>query len=82
MLFCVSYIPAPDDALHTDNVTIYFLKDICNQHKRHLKNKSIQHLHVPQYKNLSVEKILEFISDIPDIADYLPDDIDLAKTPK
>ena len=25
---------------------------------------------------------MEFISDLPDIADFLPDDPDLAKTPK
>ena len=37
---------------------------------------------MPQYKSLSVEKIFEFISDIPDIESYLPDDQDLAKTPK
>ena len=53
-----------------------------NQKKRHLKNDQIQHFHVPQYKSLTVEKILEFISDIPNIESFLPDDQDLAKTPK
>ena len=61
---------------------MYFLKDILNQKKRHLLNDQIQHFHVPQYKSLSIEKILEFIVNQPDIADFLPDDIDLAKTPK
>ena len=37
---------------------------------------------MPQYKSLTVEKILEFISDFPDIESFLPDDQDLAKTPK
>ena len=37
---------------------------------------------MPQYKSLSLEKILEFISDIPDIESFLPDDQDIAKTPK
>ena len=45
-------------------------------------NDQIQHYHVPQYKSLTVEKILEFISDFPDIESFLPDDQDLAKTPK
>ena len=65
-----------------DNITIYFLKDILNQKKRHLKNDCIQHFHVPMYKNLSLEKIMVFISNYPNVADYLPDEIDLAKTPK
>ena len=70
-------------SLHVaDNTPLYFLKDILNQKKRHLLNDQIQHFHVPQYKSLSVEKILEFIVTQPDIADFLPDDIDLAKTPK
>ena len=37
---------------------------------------------MPQYKSLSLEKILEFIADIPNIETFLPDDIDIAKTPK
>jgi len=61
---------------------VYFLKDVLNRKKRHLKNDDIVNFHVPQYKSLSVEKILEFISDLPDIADYLPDDPDLMKVPK
>ena len=68
--------------LFVDNTTVYFLKDVLNQKKRHLMNDQIQHFHVPQYKSLSVEKILEFIADLPDIADFLPDDQDLVKTPK
>ena len=63
-------------------MTVYFLKDVLNRKKRHLKNDDIVNFHVPQYKSLSVEKILEFICDLPDIADYLPDDPDLAKVPK
>ena len=37
---------------------------------------------MPQYKNLSLENILEFASDKPGISDYLPDDIDLPRVPK
>ena len=53
-----------------------------NQKKAHVKNDCIVHFSVPQYKNLSLEKIMEFISDYPVAAEYLPDDIDLPKTPK
>ena len=39
-------------------------------------------LHVPQYKNLSVEKILEFVIDKPYVFMYFPDEIDMPKVPK
>ena len=63
-------------------MTIYFLKDLVNQTKKNIKNDCIQHFQVPQYNSLSLEKIMEFISHYPDMADYLPDEIDLPKTPK
>ena len=65
-----------------DNVTIYFLKDIIMRRKRKLENSEVQTVHVPQYKNLTLEKIFEFIADKPLIDQYLPDPPDLAKTPK
>ena len=37
---------------------------------------------MPQYKNLSIERILEFVSEKPNISNFLPDDIDLEKVPK
>ena len=37
---------------------------------------------LPQYKNLSVERIMEFVGDHDDINHYLPDDPDLEKVPK
>jgi len=45
-------------------------------------NDDIKTIAVPQYKNLSLERILMFIEDKPNIADFLPDDIDLPKVPK
>ena len=40
-----------------------------------MPNAKIQTIFVPQYKNLSIERILEFIADKPDILDFMPDDI-------
>ena len=43
--------------------------------ERFVPNEKIQTIFVPQYKNLSIERILEFIADKPDILDFMPDDI-------
>ena len=52
------------------------------QKKRSLNNSEIQTMHVPQYKNLSLEKIFAFVAGKPMIELYLPDDPDLEKVPK
>ena len=39
-------------------------------------------MYVPQYKNLSLEKIFEYIGQVPQIEAYLPDEIDIPKIPK
>ena len=58
------------------------MDDLIHSRKRHLINKNIPTIFVPQYKNLSLERILMFIEDKPGIADFLPDDLDLPKVPK
>ena len=63
-------------------MTIYFLKDILGRKKPYLENDAIKTLHVPQYKNLSLEKIMAFVHQRPRAARYLPDEIDLPKVPK
>ena len=47
-----------------------------------MHNEAVKTLHVPQYKNLSLEKILNFVCQQPRIVSYLPDDPDLRKVPK
>ena len=49
-----------DLSFASDNVTIYFLKDILGRRKACLYNDDIKTLHVPQYENLTLEKILAF----------------------
>ena len=68
--------------LFTDNTTVYFLKDILSQKKRYVPNERVQTLFIPQYKNLSVERILAFVVEKPSVADFLPDELDLVKVPK
>ena len=58
------------------------MKDLANRKKLHLKNDQVKTIHVPQYKNLSLAKILDFASNQPRVFDYLPDEPDLAKIPK
>ena len=66
----------------TDNTTIYFIKDIMARKKGYIRNDQVQTLFVPQYNNLSLERILNFVGDKPNISDFLPDDLDLPKVPK
>ena len=65
-----------------DNTTIYFLKDILARRKAYIHVDEVKTLHVPQYKNLSLEKIMAFVSNKPRVSQYLPDEVDLPKIPK
>jgi len=65
-----------------ENVTIYFLKDLISGKKSYVPNNSVQTLYVPQYKNLSLEKIFDYIGGVPQIKAYMPDEIDIPKIPK
>ena len=50
--------------------------------KKFVLNDQIKTVYVPQYKNLTLEKILEFIAEHNRVELFLPDDIDLPKVPK
>ena len=63
-------------------MTIYYLKDVMARRKAYVEGQKVKTLYVPQYKNLSLEKIFVFISDLPRIEGYLPDQVDLPKVPK
>ena len=54
-------------------MTIYFLKDIMCRRKAHVTNDQVKTVYVPQYKNLSVDKILEYATNHPVIDMYLPE---------
>ena len=57
LLFLISYF--------VDNTTIYFLKDILGRKKAYIHNDAVKNIHVPQYKNLTVERVLQFASSQP-----------------
>ena len=65
-----------------ENVTIYFLKDVLSTKKAYLYNTEVKTIYVPQYKNLSLECISNFVNTRPQVANYLPDPEDLPKVPK
>ena len=50
--------------------------------KAWVENDKVKTLYVPQYKNLTIERILEYAADKPVVHNYLPDEIDLPKVPK
>ena len=66
----------------TDNVTIYFLKDIVCRRKAYLTNEEVTTIHMPHYEGLALKHVMEYISTKPRISSYLPDDVDLPKIPR
>ena len=63
-------------------MTIYFLKDVLNCKKKHVKNSHVQTLWGPQYENLTLKHISQFCNQYPEVLEYLPDAPDIPKTPK
>ena len=51
---CGAYCP------HKDTCTIWHLRDMANGSKRYFKAKDIQHLYVPQYDSLTLEKMTDW----------------------
>ena len=52
---------------HADNTTIYFLKDMLTRKKRYVHVDDVKNLHVPQFRYLTLEKILDFVREKPRI---------------
>ena len=45
----------------SENVTIYFLKDLVRGDKRKIYGKEVRHIAIPQYDNLTIQKIADFV---------------------
>ena len=63
-------------------MTIYFLKDIISGTKKRVPGKEVRHIAIPQYENLTIEKIAIFVNTYGKVADYLPDGKEIQKVPK
>ena len=72
------------------NCTMYYIKDLINKKKRYkqpvsiislffidIKSENVKVIHVPQYKGLNVERILEWCYGHETIASYFPDPVDI-----
>ncbi len=66
----------------SENVTIYFLKDLASGKKKRIKGKNVKWIAIPQYKGLTIDKIAAFVAPKNIVADYLPDVKELPKLPK
>ena len=66
-----------------DNVTIYHMRDLVAGDKKIIRADGIKTLHVPQYENLTIKKILEQAKNVPAIMSRLPEkDGETFKFPK
>ena len=68
--------------LNIECVTIYFLKDLVYGKKKRIYGKEVRHIAIPQYENLTIEKIAEFVAPYHTIHHYLPDEKEIPKVPK
>ena len=55
-------------------MTIYFLKDLISGKKKRIKGKDVRHVTIPQYDNLSIKEIAEFVAPYNTVGHYLPDE--------
>lgn len=66
-----------------DTVTVYFLKDIIEGTKRFVSTQSVRHLAVPQYQNLSMKCILDFLAQFEAMHLHMPSEShEIAKLPR
>ena len=75
---CGKYCPSKD------TVTIWHLRDLANGSKRSLFACDVEHLYVPQYESLSLEKMIEWAEqNFPRVlSEFLPIERELFKLPR
>ena len=50
--------------------------------KKKIYGKDVRHVTIPQYENLTIEAISNFVTQYGEVEDYLPDVIEIPKIPK
>ena len=75
---CGAYCPPKD------TVTIWHLRDCANGTKNYVKAKDIQHLYVPHYDTLTLEKMISWASQQHPrvLTEYMPIPRELMKFPR
>ena len=58
------------------------LKDLIAGRKKFIKGHQAEHLEIPQYKSLSVERLYDFMSNYPDTFKYYPVQQEIYRLPK
>ena len=66
----------------TEQVTIYFLKDLMSGAKKSIFGPDVRHVSIPQYEGLGLKEIGEFVSSKANVLMYLPDGKEIHKVPK
>ena len=63
-------------------MTIYFLKDLISGKKKKIYGKDVRHVTIPQYENLTIEAIGNFVTSYRHVGDFLPNATEIPKVPK
>ena len=66
----------------SEQMTIYFLKDLMSGKKKRIKGKDVHWIAIPQYESLTIQKITDFVAPHGVVADYLPETKEINKLPK
>lgn len=68
--FLSSEVSAYLDSYET--MTIWHLRDIASGERRLIKSKHAKHITIPQFENLTVDKMLAYASQFPEVMKALP----------
>lgn len=63
-------------------ITIFFCKDLINGKKKTISNDAVKRITIPQYVGLGIKEICNFLMKHQQIADWLPDMIEIPRLPK
>ena len=66
----------------SEQVTIYFLKDLISGTKTPIYGPDVRHVTIPQYEGLGIQDIANFVNTRANVLPFLPDGKELTKTPK
>ena len=66
----------------SEQVTIYFLKDLISGAKTPIYGPDVRHVTIPQYEGLGILDIANFVNTKANVLPFLPDGKELSKTPK
>ena len=63
-------------------VTIWFLRDIIQGTKKHIKMSNASHIHLPQFEGLTMEDLMGYARQFPEVMIRLPPEKEIEKLPR